>query len=76
MWGQLAGRLVKVLTTQRRRPGIEPCTAIRAVEAIEPIENDIDKPVVTSNQAMVWHTLRKLNVEERPQGYGRLMSTG
>ena len=52
------------------------CTAIRAVEAIEPIENDIDKPVVTSNQAMVWHTLRKLNVEERPQGYGRLMSAG
>ena len=50
------------------------CTAIRAVEAIEPIEADIGKPVVTSNQAMVWHALRKLGVDDRPKGYGRLMA--
>ena len=49
------------------------CTAIRAVEAITPIEAEIDKPVVTSNQAMVWHALRKLGIDDRPAGYGRLM---
>ncbi len=49
------------------------CTAIRAVEAIESIEAEIDKPVVTSNQAMVWHALRKLGIDDRPSGYGRLM---
>lgn len=49
------------------------CTAIRAVEAIDAIESDIDKPVVTSNQAMVWHALRKLGIDDRPTGYGRLM---
>jgi maleate isomerase len=52
------------------------CTAIRAVEAIEPIEADIDKPVITSNQAMLWHALRKLGVDDRPQGFGRLMAAG
>ena len=49
------------------------CTAIRAVEAITSIEAEIDKPVVTSNQAMVWHALRKLGIDDRPAGYGRLM---
>ena len=34
------------------------CTAIRAAEAIEPLERDLGKPVVTSNQAMVWHSLK------------------
>jgi maleate isomerase len=52
------------------------CTAIRAVEAIEPIEADIDKPVITSNQAMLWHALRKLGIDDRPQGFGRLMAAG
>ena len=51
------------------------CTAVRAVEAIEPIEADLKKPVVTSNQAMVWHALRKLGIREAPEGYGRLMRT-
>lgn len=52
------------------------CTAVRAVEAIEPIEADIDKPVITSNQAMLWHALRKLGIDDRPQGFGRLMAAG
>jgi maleate isomerase len=49
------------------------CTAVRAVEAIAPIEADIGKPVVTSNQAMVWHALKKLGIDDMPTGYGRLM---
>lgn len=49
------------------------CTAIRAVEAIDAIEADIGKPVVTSNQAMVWHALNRLGIDDKPTGYGRLM---
>ena len=49
------------------------CTAIRAVEAIDAIEADIGKPVVTSNQAMVWHALGRLGIDDTPKGYGRLM---
>lgn len=50
------------------------CTAVRSVEAIAPIEAELDKPVVTSNQAMVWHALRRMGIAERPAGYGRLMA--
>ena len=50
------------------------CTAVRSVEAIAPLEADLDKPVVTSNQAMLWHALRRLGIAERPAGYGRLMA--
>lgn len=50
------------------------CTAVRSVEAIEPIEADLDKPVITSNQAMLWHALRRLGIADRPAGYGRLMA--
>jgi len=25
---------------------------------------------------MVWHALRKLGIEDRPAGYGRLMAAG
>lgn len=51
------------------------CTAIRAVEVIEPLERDLDRPVVTSNQAMVWHSLKTTGVNEAKPGYGRLMDT-
>ncbi|MDE0058416.1 MAG: hypothetical protein OXI22_01120 [Defluviicoccus sp.] len=51
------------------------CTAIRAAEAIEPLERDLDKPVVTSNQAMVWHSLKRLDIHDPVPGYGRLLDT-
>ncbi len=51
------------------------CTAIRAAEAIEPLERDLDRPVVTSNQAMVWHSLKRLDIHDPVPGYGRLMDT-
>jgi maleate isomerase len=51
------------------------CTAIRSAEVIGPLERDLEKPVVTSNQAMVWHCLKKMGVREARPGYGRLMAT-
>ena len=50
------------------------CTAIRSAEVIEPLERDLERPVVTSNQAMVWHTLKTVGVREQRPGYGRLMA--
>jgi maleate isomerase len=51
------------------------CTAVRTAEVIEPLERDLGKPVVTSNQAMVWHCLTELGVRAAPSGYGRLFET-
>ena len=50
------------------------CTAIRASLVIEQIEQSIEKPVVTSNQASFWHCLRLAGIEDRIPGYGRLLS--
>ena len=69
-------RRVKAQDEPASQAAFISCTAIRAVEAIEPIEADIDKPVITSNQAMLWHALRKLGIDDRPAGFGRLMTAG
>jgi maleate isomerase len=51
------------------------CTAVRTAEVIETLERDLDRPVVTSNQAMVWHCLKELGVRAEVKGYGRLFET-
>ena len=38
------------------------CTDIRAVEAIEAIEDKLQKPVITSNQAMMHASLKRLGI--------------
>ncbi len=48
------------------------CTAIRASLVIEQIEQAIGKPVVTSNQALVWHSLKLVDYSKRINGYGSL----
>jgi maleate isomerase len=50
------------------------CTTIRAAPIIAALERDIGKPVVTSNQAMVWHCLRKRGIHDRIDGFGTLFS--
>ena len=49
------------------------CTAWRALEAVDPIEQKLGKPVVTSNQATIWAAFRAIGVDPRIRGYGRLL---
>jgi len=49
------------------------CTAIRAVEVAERIEQVLGKPVVTANQAMFWQALRATGCDLKSPGYGRLL---
>ena len=49
------------------------CTAYRAVEVIEKMENDFKVPVITSNQALAWASLRYLGINEPVLGYGKLL---
>ena len=48
------------------------CTALRASEAVERIEQAIGRPVVTSNQAVVWHALHLMQLAAPTQAPGRL----
>lgn len=49
------------------------CTALHTVEAIESLEIKFQKPVVTSNQATMWHLLRLAKVNDKIEGYGQLL---
>lgn len=48
------------------------CTNWRTLEIIDPLESDINKPVVSSVQATIWLTFRRLGLPNI-QGYGRLL---
>lgn len=43
-----------------------------AADAVAPLEADLGMPVVTSNQAALWHCLRTSGVSDGVAGYGRL----
>lgn len=47
------------------------CTNFRTLEIIEKLEREFGKPVVTSNQASIWATLR--TIKESIEGYGKLL---
>ena len=49
------------------------CTALRTSSIIEELETSLGKPVVTSNQALVWHSLRLSGYQEQVTGYGQLL---
>jgi maleate cis-trans isomerase len=50
-----------------------PCTDFEAVDLIAPLERDLGTPVLTSNQATMWHALRLAGIQDGVPGFGRLM---
>ncbi len=48
------------------------CTALRVSLVIEQIEQRLCKPVVSSNQALVWHSLQLVNYLAPVTGFGSL----
>ena len=50
------------------------CTTIRSTPVISALERDLGKPVITSNQALAWHALRKGNVKDQMSGFGELFA--
>ena len=49
------------------------CTDFRSLEVIEAVETEIGKPVITSNQALLWSAMRAAGRARRVGGFGRLM---
>ena len=50
------------------------CGALRTLDVIGEIEQRAGKPAICSNQAMIWDCLRLAGIEDRYQGYGRLLA--
>jgi maleate cis-trans isomerase len=51
------------------------CTAWRAVEVVAELEKRTGKPVVTSNQANIWATFRKVGLTQPIHGFGSLLES-
>jgi maleate isomerase len=49
------------------------CTTVRSAEVIDALEDALGKPVLTSNQAMLWRALRDTGIDDRISGFGRLL---
>ncbi|MGY3473494.1 maleate cis-trans isomerase family protein [Bradyrhizobium ottawaense] len=50
------------------------CTAIRIVPHIEDLEREIEIPVISSAQAMAWHSLRLTGFRRPIAGFGSLLT--
>jgi len=50
------------------------CTDMRSVEIIDQLERALGKPVVTSNQAMMFETLCHLGISAYQDGFGQLFN--
>lgn len=49
------------------------CGALRSTQVIEAVERALGKPVIASNQASFWHCLRLAGIDDRIEGFGRLL---
>ena len=50
------------------------CTNIHSIGLIEDLERQLERPVITSNQATLWYSLRICGLADRVLGLGRLMA--
>ncbi len=49
------------------------CTALPALEILDEVEKKIGKTVFSSNQTLIWDTLRSVGYKSPIQGYGKLL---
>ncbi|MDC0059456.1 racemase [Pelagibacteraceae bacterium] len=49
------------------------CTALPALEILEEVEKKINKPVFSSNQTLIWDTIRSVGYKSPVEGYGKLL---
>ena len=49
------------------------CTALPALEILDEVEKKINKPVFSSNQTLIWDTIRSAGYKSSVEGYGKLL---
>lgn len=66
-------RLARTVDTPEAEGVFISCTGLDALDVIEALEQDLGKPVITSNQASFWMAFRMAGIGDSIPGYGRLM---
>lgn len=65
--------LIKEVDSPESQGFFISCTDLKSAGLISIIEQKFGKPVVTSNQALLWCMLKTLNLEITINGYGKLL---
>ena len=50
------------------------CTALPVLNIIERLEKELGKPVITSNQSLIWDTLENIGMNKDILGFGKLFN--
>ncbi len=69
----IAYALAKKVCTSASDGVFISCTNFRTVEVIERLETELGKPIISSNTATAWKSLRLLGVTDSLPGYGKLL---
>lgn len=64
-WPEETYRRARQINTDDADAVFISCTNYRTFDVIETLERDLDKPVVTSNQATLWKALRTVNIDDK-----------
>ncbi len=69
---EAAYRLARDAYTPQAEALFIPCTDFEAIDLIDVLERDLGVPVVTANQATMWHALRLSEVADPLPSFGKL----
>ena len=76
--GRQAGSTFQNLVRQADTPGAEAimvaCTNFATLAHIADLEKSMGKPIISANQATFWASLRRLGIDDRLAGFGRLLA--
>ena len=50
------------------------CTALPVLSVITELEKKISKVVLSSNQTLIWNTLKEINYDNKVEGFGELFN--
>ena len=50
------------------------CTALPALSIIDKLEKKLKKPVLSSNQVLIWDTLQSIGKNQSIKGFGKLFN--
>ncbi len=64
-WPQETYRWARRIDTANADAVFVSCTNYRTFDVIETLERDLNKPVVTSNQATLWKALRTVDIDDQ-----------
>ena len=69
-----AYRLGRAVDTPNAQAVFLSGTGMPTIKILEALEQDLGKPAISANSAMMWHALRLAGVRHRVSGYGRLLA--